>query len=47
MQGGTYSFMSITPPYSSLPELEAEIDKLLDQLNIARKEAREAFRVTS
>jgi hypothetical protein len=41
---GLHHFLSITPPCTSLRELELSIDRLLDQLNKARKEAREAFR---
>jgi hypothetical protein len=46
-ENGTFSFMSVTPPCSSLAELEIAIDRLLDQLNAARKESREAFQITS
>jgi hypothetical protein len=44
VEGGLYRFLSVTPPCTSLKELELSIDRLLDQLNTARKEAREAFR---
>ena len=44
MDDGSYSFIGITPPAATLSDLELQIDRLLDQLNAARKEARTAFK---
>jgi hypothetical protein len=40
---GSQQFIGFALPTDSLPEFEAQIDRLLDQLNAARKQARIAF----
>jgi len=41
---GSQQFIGFALPTESLTEFEAQIDRLLDQLNTARKQARIAFR---
>lgn len=43
-EDGSPQFIGFALPAKSLSEFEAQIDSLLDQLNLARKEARAAFK---
>ena len=45
LSDGSYQFLSIMPPCNSLKEFEERIDRLLDQINAARKEARTAYNI--
>jgi hypothetical protein len=38
-------FLALTPPAAGLRDLEFALDRLMDQLNAVRKEARAAFKL--
>ena len=42
---GRPHFLALTPPAATLKDLEFALDKLMDQLNAVRKEARAAFKL--